>query len=121
MIMATFLIVDDDHFIHKVLERLLSLGRHQVLEHAYNGAEAVEKFRQSSPKPDVVLMDHRMPVMNGATATREILNLDSETRIIFLSADETVREEAVNAGALGFLPKPIRADTLFSAINELLT
>jgi two-component system chemotaxis response regulator CheY len=118
--MVTFLIVDDDQFIHKVLERILSLGGHQVLGHAYNGAEAVEKYVQLNPKPDIVLMDHRMPVMNGATATRELMHIDADCRILFLSADETVKDEAIEAGAIGFLPKPIRANTLFSAVSEMI-
>jgi two-component system chemotaxis response regulator CheY len=116
--MASVLIVDDDQFIHKVLERILVIGGHEVLGHANNGAEAVEQFVQLNPKPDIVLMDQRMPVMNGATATREILSLENNAKILFVSADETVKKEALEAGAIGFLTKPIRSAQLFSAIND---
>ena len=116
--MVSVLIVDDDVFLHKVLERILSIGGHTVMDHAYDGAEAVEIFNRSNPKPDIILMDHRMPVMNGASATREIKHIDPNTRILFISADETVKSVALEAGALGFLTKPIRSKELFAAIER---
>lgn len=115
--MASVLIVDDDSFLHKVLERILTIGGHQVVGHADDGAEAIEVFVQLNPKPDIILMDHRMPVMNGTTATRELLHMDPSAKILFISADETVKSEAMDAGALGFLTKPIRSKDLFSAIE----
>ncbi len=119
--MATVLIVDDDQFLHKVLDRILSIGGHEVVGHAYNGAEAVEKYVQLNPKPEIILMDHRMPVMNGATATRELKQIDPDVRVLFVSADETVKSEAMEAGALGFLTKPIRSKDLFSALEQYVT
>jgi two-component system chemotaxis response regulator CheY len=116
--MATVMIVDDDMFLHKVLNRILSIGGHQVVDQAYNGAEAIEKFVASNPKPDIILMDHRMPVMNGTTATRELLHLDPKIKIVFISADNTVEGEAMESGALGFLTKPIRSTDLFAAIDK---
>ena len=116
--MATVMIVDDDVFLHKVLNRILSIGGHQVLGQAYNGAEAIEKFVALNPKPDLILMDHRMPIMNGTTATREILHLDPNARIVFISADNTIENEAIEAGALGFLTKPLRSGNLFAAIEK---
>jgi len=115
--MATVLIVDDDSFLHKVLGRILLIGGHQVVGRADDGAKAIEVFVQLNPKPDIILMDHRMPVMNGVTATRELLHMDPSTRILFISADETVKSEAMEAGAVGFLTKPIRSKDLFSAIE----
>jgi two-component system chemotaxis response regulator CheY len=114
---ATILIVDDDNFLHKVLERILTIAGHRVVGHAYDGAEAVERFRQLNPKPEIILMDHRMPVMSGAAATREILGSSPGVKVLFVSADETVRQEALEAGALGFLTKPIRSADLFAAID----
>jgi two-component system chemotaxis response regulator CheY len=115
---VSVLIVDDDQLIHKVLERLLVAAGFRISGHAFDGAEAVEKFVQMNPKPDIILMDQRMPMMSGATATRQIQHLDPSSRILFLSADETVREEAMAAGALDFLTKPIRSAILFEMINK---
>jgi two-component system chemotaxis response regulator CheY len=116
--MVSVLIVDDDVFLHKVLDRILSIGGHDVVGHAYDGAEAVEMFNGLNPKPDIILMDHRMPVMNGTSATREIKHMDPDTRILFISADETIQSEAMQAGALAFLTKPIRSADLFAAIEK---
>jgi two-component system chemotaxis response regulator CheY len=116
--MVSVLIVDDDVFLHKVLERILSVGGHEVNGHAYNGAEAVEIYSKADPRPEVVLMDHRMPVMNGVTATKEIMRIDSCACVVFISADETVRDEAFDSGALDFLTKPIRSAQLFAAIEK---
>lgn len=116
--MASVLIVDDDTFLHKVLDRILSIGNHEVVGHAYDGAQAIEMFVSLNPKPDIILMDHRMPIMNGVTATREIMHMSSETKILFISADETVKKEAIDAGALAFLTKPIRSADLFAAIDS---
>ena len=116
--MVSVLIVDDDPFIHKVLERILEIGNVEVIGHAFDGVEAVETFVKLNPKPDVILMDHRMSVMNGITATREIKNIDPKARILFISADETVKDDAMEAGAFGFLTKPSRSVELFAAIDE---
>ncbi|MHA1479796.1 MAG: response regulator [Candidatus Thorarchaeota archaeon] len=116
--MVTILIVDDDKFLHKVLERILSIGGHQVVDHAFDGAEALKKFIQLNPKPDIILMDHRMPVMNGTTATRKLLAMDQNAIILFISADDSVYDEAIDAGAKGFLTKPIRSANLFEALKQ---
>ncbi len=114
------MIVDDDVFLHKVLSRILSLGGHNVVEQAYNGAEAIQKYVAMNQKPDIILMDHRMPIMNGTTATRELLQHDSSITILFISADNTVEKEALEAGAIGFLTKPIRSAGLFAAVEKFV-
>ncbi len=116
--MVRIMIVDDDLYLHKVLERILVLGGHEIVGHAYNGAEAIEQFVGMNPKPDIILMDHRMPVMNGTTATQELINIDSSVKVIFISADESVYEEAMNSGSLVFLTKPIRAKTIFATLEK---
>jgi len=116
--MASVLIVDDDIFLQKVLSRILLVGGHTVVGQAYDGAEAVEIFNELNPKPDIILMDYRMPVMDGASATRKILQIDPRCRILFISADDSVRTDALDAGALGFLTKPIRSKLLFATIRE---
>jgi two-component system chemotaxis response regulator CheY len=118
--MARVMIVDDDMFVHRVLERVMQLGGHEVVGHANDGAEAVEKFVSLNPPPEVILMDHRMPVKSGLKATREILGFNPSVRILFVSADETVRNDAIDAGALAFLSKPVRSNQLLEAIGELL-
>ncbi|TFH07644.1 MAG: response regulator [Candidatus Thorarchaeota archaeon] len=121
MRMVSVLIVDDDLFLHKVLERILVIGGHSVVGHAYDGVEAIKLYNELNPKPDIILMDHRMPVMNGATATRAIIDINPKSLILFISADETVKVEALESGAIGFLTKPIRSTELFAEIDKHIT
>ena len=65
-------------------------------------------------------MDHRMPVMNGTTATRKLLEMDPTARIVFISADDSVYDDAIDAGAKGFLTKPIRSANLFDALTKYM-
>ena len=116
--MATVFIVDDDMFIHTVLTRLFAIRGHRVIESAYDGQDAIEKFQEMTEKPDVILMDHRMPIMKGLDATQRLLELDPSLRILFVSADETVREAAMEVGAIAFLTKPVDGKTLFDFVER---
>ncbi len=118
--MIRVMIVDDDQLLHRVIERILTIGGYEVTLHAFNGAEAIERFAQANPKPDVILMDHRMPIMNGITATVQILAMDPDVKVVFISADESIKDDALKTGAVGFLTKPIRSKQLFEAINKFV-
>ncbi len=118
--MVTVLIVDDEKFLHEVLEQILKLRGHIVIDHAYNGLEAIEKYVSLKSKPDIILMDHRMPFMDGTSATRELKQLDPSVIVVVFSADDSVKDQAEDAGADGFLVKPISSSTLFEAIDAYL-
>ena len=91
-----------------------------VIVSAYDGAEAVTLFNTLNPRPDILLMDYRMPIKDGVSATQEITHIDPNTKIIFLSADETARDQALAAGAISFLVKPVRFTHLLKTIDEAL-
>ena len=118
--MADIVIVDDERFIHKVLERVLRAGGHNVVGHAYNGTEAINVVSNLSTSPDLVLMDHRMPVMNGLEATRKLIESHQNISIIFVSADHTIEDEAIETGAERFLCKPIRSKELLRTISDVI-
>lgn len=77
-------IVDDEEDTLSLLEGYFSLFRIPVSFVAYNGLEAVDQFKAAVTRPDVIIMDHRMPLANGVDATRQTLTLDSRVKIIFL-------------------------------------
>jgi YesN/AraC family two-component response regulator len=87
---------------------------------AYNGQEAIEMFNQMIQKPDIILMDHRMPLLNGISATKAIVSANPSSKILFLSAENTVAKEAIKVGALEFLIKPIRIKQLLAVIEKYL-
>lgn len=115
--MATVMIVDDDDFLHKIFKRILTLDGHEVVAQAYDGQEAIDIYSKLDVKPDIILMDQRMPVMNGIESTSALLKIDPDALIVFVSADESVTEETTAAGASGFLVKPIREAQLRAAIR----
>ena len=65
-------------------------------------------------------MDHRMPLKNGLDATKEIMDFDPQAKIFFISADNSIREKALNSGAVVFLGKPVRSANLLKQISQFL-
>lgn len=119
--MTSVLIVDDELFIVELYRDILQLRGYRVVGMAFDGEEAIKKYTASQDKPDVVIMDHRMPVMNGVEATKEIMRLNPHQKIIFVSADILVEKEAREAGASEFLPKPFRMDDLIDRMRKSAT
>ncbi len=113
--MANILLVDDE-----IYTDFLKLHGHNVVGIAYNGEEAVSVFRSLKEKPDVVIMDQRMPVKSGVEATREILEMSKGTLVIFSSADLHARRASVEAGAVGFVQKPFTLEELLHAVEAAL-
>ena len=99
-------IVDDERSIVDIYSKILISKKIPIAFVAYDGEEAVDKFMSCMHRPKVVLMDFRMPLMNGIEASKRIWKIEPSTRIIFISADSGVKEEAIKAGAAGFIQKP---------------
>jgi CheY-like chemotaxis protein len=85
-----------------------------------NGRDAVDNYKRQSEKPKVIVMDHRMPIMNGLDAMSEILQLDGGTKIIFASADTAMRQISISMGAMAFLSKPFKIEELMNLINKAI-
>ncbi len=85
---------------------------------AEDGEQAVTMFKTFSEKPKVILMDHRMPEKTGLEASTEILLLDKKVRIIFVSADVSIREKALSLGAFSFWVKPFALDQLIDEVRR---
>jgi DNA-binding NarL/FixJ family response regulator len=117
--MASIFIVDDEENLHQIYKALFQMKGHKVIGSAFDGDEAVQLFLSMDPKPDVIIMDHRMPRMDGISATKMIQEIDTQSKIVFVSADETVRSEAIDAGAVVFKVKPVRAKELFKIIEMI--
>lgn len=112
------MLVDDHQMVRNGLGTFLLV--HDDLElvgEARNGEEALAVFQHV--QPDVVLMDLKMPRMNGVEATRALMKRDPELRVIALTSfkDEELIQEALDAGAIGYLLKDVDADDLAEAIR----
>lgn len=112
------LVVDDHKVVRKGLRTFLSVQDDLVLVgEAGNGEEAIEQCAALSP--DVVLMDLKMPVMDGPTAIARINERFPDVKIVALTSfdDGTIAQRALEAGAIGFLFKDVEEDELISAIR----
>ncbi len=113
-------VVDDEPQLVRTYELLFKRRQIPVSFVAYDGDEAIEKFRNASPRPGVVIVDNRLPSMSGIEVVKAILAIDSRTRIIFISGDDGVRNESLGAGASVFLKKPTPIKEITETINSLL-
>jgi DNA-binding NarL/FixJ family response regulator len=111
----------DDHAV--VLEGLAALiGREPdllIVGQASNGLDAVDLWR--THRPDVALVDLRMPGLDGIGVITEIRRLDAAARVLVLTTYDTVEEiyQAIRAGARGYLLKDARRDELLNAIRRV--
>jgi two-component system response regulator AlgR len=109
------LIVDDEKLARDRLRELLNeIGGHVVAGEAANGNEAVEKTVELNP--DVLLMDIRMPGMDGLEAAMHLMGMESPPSVIFTTAYDQHALDAFEVNAVDYLLKPIRKDRLAKAL-----
>lgn len=120
--MATIFIIEDDLALQKLYELMLKIKGFNVIGVANNGEIAVLMYESFTDKPDVILMDYRMPLKNGLEATKEILEIDKKrkSKVIFVSADKSIKEKAISMGAISFVKKPFSHERLVNEINNAL-
>jgi len=123
--MIHVLLVDDQSLIRQGLKALLELEADlQVVGEAENGQTAIQLIKTlqaTSRLPDVVLMDVRMPVMDGVAATREITKRFAGTKILVLTTfdDDEYVAAALRHGAMGYLLKDTPSEELAAAIRAI--
>jgi DNA-binding NarL/FixJ family response regulator len=118
---ARVLVVDDHLLFAEMLTLALELeGRLTVVGHARNGREAVELAAWL--RPDVVVMDLQMPVLDGIAATPRVLAAAPRARVVVVSSsdDPADRVRAREAGAVAFIGKDSSADDLVRAIERVV-
>lgn len=117
--MIRLVVAEDQTIIRQGLRRLLdSQPGLQVVGEAENGQQAVEQVEIL--QPDLVLMDVRMPVMDGVTATQMICNRFPQIKVLVLTTfdDEQYIEQVMNFGAIGYLLKDTPSDELADTIRS---
>lgn len=117
--MKRVLVVDDAAFMRLSLKMLLEKLGFDVVGEAENGLKAVQLYKQL--KPDIVTMDLTMPEVGGIDAIKMIKAIDKEARIIVISSmgHEILVREAIIAGAISFIVKPFKEDTVSKQLSTI--
>lgn len=111
------LLVDDETLARDRLRRMLeTTDEHELVREAANGLQAVTLCEECAP--DLVLLDIRMPGMDGLEAARHFLELENPPAVIFCTAYEEHAIEAFDLQAVGYLLKPVRKEDLATALSK---
>ena len=116
--MIRLLLVDDQRLMREGLRTLLEREADmEIVGLAANGAEAVISAQETSV--DVILMDIRMPVQDGISATEEILQMDPKVKVLMLTTFDDLKDvaQALSVGAVGYLLKDMPVEVISSAIR----
>jgi DNA-binding NarL/FixJ family response regulator len=114
------LLADDHTLFRSSLRSLLEARDHEVVGEAADGRQAIDLA--SRLRPDLVLMDLSMPVLNGIEATRQLTTLLPEIKVVVLTASMEDEDlfEALRAGAHGYLLKNLEAESFFDLLQRAL-
>ena len=118
--MTSIFIVEDELALQTLYEMMFKGWGYEIFGKANNGEEAVQMYKEFNDKPDIILMDHRMPIKTGIEASKEILQIDNKAKIIFASADETVKELALSIGVCSFKNKPFNVKKFMRNIEKAI-
>ena len=118
--MKRVLIADDAIFMRIALKTILERNGFEIVGEAEDGAIALEKYKLL--RPDIITLDITMPVMDGLEALKQIKAFDKNAKVMMISAmgQETIVREAVMLGAIGFVIKPYKEETIAKAFSKLL-
>ena len=114
------LVVEDfEPFRRLIRSRLQKQSDLQVIDEVVDGLDAVEKAKEL--RPDLILLDIGIPGLNGIEAARRIRKLVPESKIVFLSMEDSadVVREALNLGAMGYVAKAHVVGELLAAVEEV--
>ncbi|WP_396598007.1 response regulator [Dokdonia sp. R86516] len=120
--MKTIVIVDDHTLLSQAISGLVnSFENFKVLYTCKNGQELLDNLRFENKRPDIILMDVNMPIMDGIEATTQVKDLYPTILILALSVEEDDHTilQMIRAGAKGYLLKDTEKKTLENALNEL--
>ena len=113
------MIVDDIPFVRQTIKKILTDADYEVVGEAENGLAAIELYKKV--RPDLVTMDIVMPQMSGIDATRKMIAMDKNAKVVIISAmeQENLMMEAISAGAREYLFKPFSASDLVKTIDRI--
>lgn len=113
------MIADDSDAIRLVLKDILSIGDHEIIAEAIDGAEAVDFYKQHNP--EILLLDLAMPKKDGLQVVKEVIAFDSNAKIVLITAsdDQKIINDCLECGATSYISKPFDFNSVLKAINDI--
>jgi DNA-binding NtrC family response regulator len=113
-------VVDDEIGVIRTYELLLKRRNIPLSFTALDGPEAIDKLKNANPRPGVVVIDYRLPSMNGLELMKEVLAMEPAIKVLFISGDDSIRQESIDTGAAVFLKKPSSIKVIAETVRELM-
>ncbi len=113
------MVADDNRYVNDIMSEMLKEAGYEVLP-VFDGLSALRLFDEQ--KPDLTLLDYRMPEMDGIDVLREIKRMDANAPVIFITGEgsEDVAVQAMKAGADDYISKPISFPDMLQTVNKML-
>ncbi|MFN8791841.1 MAG: sigma-54-dependent transcriptional regulator [Bdellovibrionales bacterium] len=118
--MLKVLVVDDDQGLRLSIKTALSASRTYLVDEAFDGINALEKYEASEPKYDIAILDVDMPRLNGLETLKRLKEKNPGLIVVMLTAHAMVQDavQAVKDGAYNYLSKPVSGDELLSLLDK---
>jgi two-component system, chemotaxis family, chemotaxis protein CheY len=116
--LARILVAEDEPSLANLYKIVLEKYGHTIVAIVPSGDEVVRIFSRAKPRPDLLILDHRLERMPGLEALKKILEIDPNAKILFASADDSVMEDAISAGAIDYIGKPFSMSELIEVVNS---
>ena len=119
--MHRIMIAEDSREIVMFLRDVLEIAKYELVAQAFDGQDAIEKFRDTSP--DLLLLDFAMPKKDGLSVLNEIMRINPKAKVILITASGNLKaiQECIQAGASMYLLKPFKMEELIQAIKTALS
>jgi two-component system chemotaxis response regulator CheY len=116
----TIMVVDDDPISRRILRKILESDGYRVIAEARDGIEAVEKYRQF--RPSITIMDNMMPEKSGIEASRDIVALNQDAKLIMCSSlcRDSFENSARLAGVSELIPKPFTVQQVLDVVGRFM-
>ena len=113
------LLAEDDKKTRTLFKEILIREGFEVIE-ASTGKEAIHKYQNVMQKPDIIILDHHMPLMSGLKVTEEILRHNSDARIFILTSDSTIDLNGFSGERVTLKRKPLGCQDFLHEINKIV-
>jgi len=117
--MKTILVVENDTLINTLFKRILIDYGYKVIN-AIDGESALELYDTMTEKPEIVIVDYRLPQLNGLDLSKELIKRNPELKILMISGDPQVNQTKAQEMGIKFRKKPISKKELISEVQLFL-